>query len=68
MSVLKKISSASKWIRYSGIWVGFVLNPFHWSFGWKRSTREWPDDLHFFDNAVYFGPVWIRLIIDDGRW
>jgi len=58
-----------KWLKYSGLWIGFVLNPFHWRFEWIRDrTKEFPSDCYVFENAIYFGPFWIRLIIDDGRW
>ena len=55
------------WIRYSGVWVGFVLNPFHWSFKWERESKEWPND-NVFENCLHLGPIWVRVIIDDGRW
>ena len=55
------------YIRYSGLWVGIVFNPFHWKFGWDRSPGLWPQE-YLYENCVYFGPVYIRLIIDDGSW
>lgn len=54
------------YLRYSGLWVGLVVNPCHWQWGIKGSPTAWED--YCFDNAVHVGPVWIRLIIDDGRW
>ena len=54
------------WLKYSGIWVGFVLNPFHWRFGFVSDSDAWND--YVFENCLHFGPVWIRVIIDDGRW
>ena len=65
-SALKKTSSVFDWIRYSGIWFGFVVNPFHWQFGWKKGFSVWEDYL--FDNSIHLGPVWIRVIIDNGDW
>lgn len=50
------------WLKYSGIWVGFVLNPYHWKFSWDKT------DAPCFDNCVYVGPVWIRVIVDNGQW
>ena len=56
------------WLKYSGVWFGFILNPFHWRIRWERGgLLEWPVD-HVFENCIYFGPVYIRVIIDDGRW
>ena len=58
----------SNWIRFSGIWVGFVVNPFHWRFRYdtKGNSDGWADPV--FENCLHFGPIWIRVIIDDGRW
>jgi len=52
------------WIRYSGIWIGIVVNPFHWRFGFVKDSL----DVNVFENCLHLGPVWIRVIIDDGRW
>jgi hypothetical protein len=57
----------SKYIRYSGIWAGLVFNPYHWEF---RFDQFHPDDMNpnmrgFF---ISFGPLWIRLVLDDGSW
>jgi hypothetical protein len=54
-----------KYLKYSGIWIGIVVNPIHWRFS---LTNESILENYIFDNCVYFGPVWIRVIIDDGRW
>jgi hypothetical protein len=54
------------WIKYSGLWVGLVANPFHWRFGFVSGSDVWNDPV--FENCLHLGPVWIRVIIDDGRW
>ena len=54
------------YLKYSGIWVGIVFNPYHWQFGWKRNEDVY--DSHLFDNSIHLGPIWIRVIIDDGHW
>jgi len=54
------------YLRYSGIWIGFVLNPCHWQFGLKQTLSAWED--YIFDNSLHLGPIWIRVIIDDGKW
>jgi len=61
---MKKLFS---FIRYSGIWVGLILNPFHWRLGLVRGSKEWPEN-YLFEICFYLGPVYIRVIIDDGSW
>jgi hypothetical protein len=57
----------SKYIRYSGIWFGLVINPFHWTF---VSEFLHPDELNPNMVGIYIsiGPVWVRVVIDDGSW
>jgi hypothetical protein len=62
-----KLKSLSKYLQYSGIWAGVAINPYHWDF---RFQQLHPDDLNpnmrgFF---VSLGPVWVRLVLDDGSW
>jgi hypothetical protein len=56
-----------KYLKYSGVWVGFVLNPYHWTL---EATMITPDDLNpnQFGYFVSGGPVWVRFIVDDGSW
>lgn len=56
-----------KYLRYSGVWIGLILNPFHWRIAWDKEIKQWPDD-RMFENCVYVGPIYIRVIIDDGSW
>lgn len=55
------------WLKYSGIWVGFAVNPYHWKFGWDK-TSDHLEPRSVFENCVYAGPIWIRVIIDNGNW
>jgi hypothetical protein len=55
-----------KWFEYSGVWVGFVLNPFHWEPDIKVITDKTEFGLVYFE--LNLGLVWMRLVIDDGRW
>ena len=55
------------YLKYSGVWVNFALNPYHWrlSFGTQK-----PDDM---DPAMYtfvmtVGPITVRAVLDDGSW
>ena len=59
------MSTILNYLRYSGIWAGIVVNPFHWQFGFLKESFN--DDF-IFENCLSLGPVWIRVIIDDGRW
>lgn len=60
------MKKAFNYLRYSGVWIGFILNPFHWRIAWAKGNGEWPEYL--FENCLYIGPVYIRVIIDDGSW
>lgn len=57
----------SNYIRYSGIWIGLVVNPFHWTLDCNYLH---PDELNPNMVGVYIslGPIWIRFVIDDGSW
>jgi hypothetical protein len=61
------LKTLSNYLRYSGIWVGLVVNPFHWDF---RIQTLHPDDLNPNMRGVYvsIGPIWTRLVIDNGSW
>ena len=52
------MSQILNYCKYSGIWFGVVVNPFHWQFGWNTNQ----------DNVVHLGPIWLRVVIDDGQW
>jgi hypothetical protein len=55
------------WLKYSGVWMGIVLNPFHWEICF---TGVEPDDLNprRWGAFASLGPLWVRVIIDDGTW
>ena len=57
------MSTILNYLKYSGIWAGIVVNPFHWQFGFLKVS-----DDYVFENCLSLGPIWIRVIIDDGRW
>jgi hypothetical protein len=54
------------YLKYSGLWMGFVLNPYHWNFKIEQTDHLFDDYLFYL--SVYCGPIWIRIIIDDGSW
>jgi hypothetical protein len=44
------------YLKYSGVWIGLIVNPFHWRLAWDKETKEWPDN-RMFENCVYVGPI-----------
>jgi len=60
------MKAALRYLKYSGLWIGLVVNPWHWRWGLRGSDRIVDDRI--FDNCLDLGPIWIRIIIDDGRW
>lgn len=61
------LKTLSNYIRYSGVWVGLVINPCHWDI---RIEQLHPDDLNPNMRGFYIslGPVWVRFILDNGSW
>ena len=56
-------------VKYSGLWVGFTLNPHHWQLKFKTGAEGLLDDEpSIFGLHVYFGPLWMRIILDDGQF
>ena len=55
------------YLKYSGLWAGVVLNPYHWEF---RFTNIKPDELNpnNYGFMISIRPVWVRGVIDDGSW
>jgi hypothetical protein len=55
-------------IKYSGLWFGLVINPHHWQFKIKTGSDGILEDDVIFGLSIYLGPVWGRLVVDDGSW
>ena len=55
-------------LKYSGFYMGFALNPYHWRFRFRTGPEGLLEDDVLFEVALYLGPIWFRLVIDDGRW
>ena len=62
------------WLKYTGCWFNFTVNPYHWiwdvdfgghSFGDLVSD---PEEREWFWVHVLLGPFNMRLVIDDGRY
>ena len=56
------------YLKYSGFWAGFVLNPYQWQFKIRTGSESILDDDVIFGLSIYCGPVWIRVVVDDGAW
>jgi hypothetical protein len=55
------------YLKYSGVWAGIVLNPYHWEIAFRP---QGPDEMNPNMRSLFVtvGPVWIRVVIDDGAW
>ena len=60
--------TSRNFLKYSGVWGGVVLNPYHWQLKFKSGSESILDDDIIFGFSIYLGPFWVRLIIDDGGW
>ena len=61
------LNNLLKCLRFSGLWMGFVLNPYHWQLKVVHGSQNDLDDV-IFGLAIYCGPFWIKVVIDDGSW
>ena len=55
------------YLKHSGLWAGFVLNPYHWNFKLEVDPPQLID-TYLFHFELYLGLFWIRMVIDDGNW
>lgn len=64
---MKMFRSTVKWLRYSGVWVTFILNPLHWQL--KSETFD-GDNLNpkLLGLVINIGPIVTKIIIDDGSY
>lgn len=55
------------YLKYSGIWINIVVNPFHWKLDLSLLH---PDDLNPKMLGLYIsiGPINVRAVLDDGSW
>jgi hypothetical protein len=56
-----------KWLKYSGVWVTFALNPYHWRIDFEMHG---PDDMDPAKHIIIatVGPLTLRIITDDGSY
>ena len=56
-----------KWLKYSGLWVTFALNPMHWRISFEvHNSSEMDPAMTMIIGTV--GPLTIRIVIDDGSY
>lgn len=53
------------WLRYSGIWLTLVLNPFHWQLRWFERDEQLPGTTEY---SSQFLMLSIRIVVDNGDW
>ena len=62
-----KLRNLIKYVQYSGIWIGFVLNPFHWRLGYASGRDEIMGPNSYFVKITLLC-VGLNVVIDDGSW
>lgn len=55
------------WLRYSGIWLTLVFNPFHWRIGLIKDTH-WAPAPNRTEVAFQFLFLTLRIVLDNGDW
>jgi len=56
------------WLRYSGIWITLVCNPYHWRISFSnKSDSMWsgPDTKEYSIQLVF---VSVRVVVDNGSY
>jgi hypothetical protein len=58
-----------EYLKYSGVWIGLVLNPYHWQVTVKFGDSMF-NDMNPNGRLLYIslGPLWIRIVIDDATY
>jgi hypothetical protein len=56
------------YLKYSGLWAGVICNPYQWQFKIRFGSEGILEDEPLFGISIYLGPVWIRLVIDNGEY
>lgn len=56
------------WLKYSGVWVTLICNPFHWRISLlKNSVFELPSPNRT-EYGIQLFMLSIRIVLDDGSW
>lgn len=61
------IKSVYKWLKYSGVWVTIIVNPFHWKLWWNSFV---PDEFSRFGERIEIQVLFlnVRIVLDNGDW
>lgn len=51
-----------EYLKHSGIWLGLIINPWHWHF-----LVDFSEDLGY-NFSVTLGFIWIRIVINDKNY
>lgn len=55
------------WLKYSGVFITLILNPFHWRLGFEMGRDEiMGPKSHYLKVSIL--PLSVNVIIDDGQW
>jgi hypothetical protein len=55
------------WLRYSGIWITLVGNPYHWRVGFNDIDTIWSGpDCHEYSLQLLM--ISVRVVIDNGQY
>ena len=56
------------WLRYSGIWITLICNPYHWRISYYRNCdNEFPGPNRL-SRTLQVGFLTVRIVIDNGDW
>jgi len=56
------------WLRYSGIWVTLICNPYHWQVSFSTQPDPIWNDLNTKEYVLQFLFVSVRVVIDNGKY
>lgn len=52
------------WLKYSGVFLTFAVNPFHWRLGFEYGK----DELNAWSLKLNLLPLGVHIVVDDGSW
>ena len=52
------------YLKYSGIWITFAVNPYHW----RVSCNSEDDGFGVIIHSLTVGPLTIKGVVDNGKW
>jgi hypothetical protein len=55
------------YLKFSGVWISFAINPYHWRLACKFETPN-DTDPAMYQLSINIGPLSVRAIVDDGTW